>query len=188
MAFILQDEFNGSGSTGGTLPTIVGPNTITRRLQVFTAGSTYTLARVGQRLRADSYPKNCTLAIYSISAGAPSSLLRSETITITGDDWVYVNLDPTLDLISGTQYGIATFEPASGTTSIVFDTSSPGYAGGSRYGYITPANIWVLSSTNLDMYFRTYSEVQEAPKPVNPTPTDIDTGIVLLPTLSWEAG
>ena len=188
MAFILEDEFNASGTEGFTLPIVFGPNTFTRRAQVFTPGNSYTLARVGMRLRANAYPKSFTLAIFSTSAGVPNSLLVSEAITITGDDWSYVVLDPTLGVTGGTQYAIATYAPVSGTTTAIHDTSVPGYSGGSNYLYVTPAGTWSLANTNLDMFFRTYREVASAPKPITPNPSDSGTGVVLLPTLSWVAG
>ena len=57
--------------------------------------------------------------------------------------------------------------------------------GGSKVGH------WVTNNFNgsTDLWVKSYGTELSAPeKPINPTPTDTDTGIVLLPTLSWEAG
>ncbi len=189
MAFVLQDEHNsGSVHTGYTLPTTVGPNTVIRWGQVFTAGSSYTLSRVGIKFEASTYPKNCTLAIYSTVEGAPSAQLRSETITIEGGIWTYVNFDPTIGLTSGTQYAIVAIQPTTGTTSARYTATVGAYPGGIPYGYLIPANSWTAGGVNLDIFFRTYSDLLVPEKAVTPAPVDTDTGIVLLPTLSWEKG
>ena len=53
------------------------------------------------------------------------------------------------------------------------------------------AGLWMCQDFHgsLDVLVRSYGTELSAPeKPVNPIPTDTNTGIVLLPTLSWEAG
>ena len=52
-------------------------------------------------------------------------------------------------------------------------------------GHGVPFNTTVISS---EYTFTTAGDPPAPNKPTTPTPTDTDTGIVLLPTLSWEAG
>ncbi len=192
MAFTLEESYTpGNTATGFTLPTVAGPFNLTKRAQVFTAGSSYTLARVGLRLGASSQPKNCLVAIYSTSGGVPLSLLTSATMTIDGvDPWKYVEFSSPISINSGTQYAIVSEAPVSGTTNTQFHTGTAPteYPSGGPYLYNSNGPLWIAGTVTQDHPFKTYSELLVPTKPTNPTPTDIGTGIVLLPTLSWEAG
>jgi len=192
MAFTLEESYEpGNTSAGSVLPSTVGPFSFTKRAQVFTAGSSYTLARVALRLGASVQPKDCIVAVYSTSGGAPLSLLTSATMTIDGaDTWKYVEFGSPVNINSGTQYAIVSEAPVSGTTNSQFNTAGvpAGYPSGGPYFYDSNGSSWVAGTTYLDHPFRTYSVLTVPGKAVNPTPTDTDTGIILLPTLSWEAG
>ncbi len=79
-----------------------------------------------------------------------------------------VCLTPALTLLPGTVY--------TWTAQAYMYINQPGHG--------DPFNTTVISSAF------TFTTAGDPPpnKPTNPTPADIGTGIVLLPTLSWEAG
>ena len=79
-----------------------------------------------------------------------------------------VCLTPALTLLPGTVY--------TWTAQAYMYINQPGHG--------DPFNTTVVSSAF------TFTTAGEPPpsKPINPTPTDTNTGIILLPTLSWEAG
>ncbi len=90
--------------------------------------------------------------------------------------------------------------PAAGVT--LYATGNPinlntvfGDTGGDDYswyftglGILTPGNIVVRWNAGNNGPFLFTSGDSSPNKPTTPTPSDTDTGIVLLPTLSWQAG
>ncbi len=93
--------------------------------------------------------------------------------------------------------GTLTFEISSpftyaGTITIPVDSA---LSGSTEYTWQVNLNI-THGTLTFGEVTRNYDTVQVSftteaaapPKPVNPTPSDTDTGIVLFPTLSWQAG
>ncbi len=187
MAFVQEEAHIGSGPTGHIIPLVGGPYSFTKRAQVFTAGRNYILTRVALYLFASSYPNTCLFSLYSTSGGSPSSSLSSGTIAIIGGI-TYLILPTPVALTGGHQYALVTGIPDSGTSQSSYTTSVGGYLYGNPFRWDANGSSWVAGTTNFDMLFQTFSGSAAPSKPTNPTPTDTNTGIVLQPTLSWEAG
>ena len=193
MSFILEESYTpGNTNLGSTIPFVGGPFNFTRRTMIFTASKSYTLAKIALRLRASAYPKDCTVALYNVAGGEPSGLLTSETMTLTAiESWPSIELSSPVSLNSGTQYAIVSDAPVSGTTSSYYHSGAnegTSYPNGYSLIWDDNGSNWILIDLLDDHPFRLYSELSTPEKATNPTPTDIGTGIVLLPTLSWEAG
>lgn len=181
MAFILEQQHVGGGSQGYTLPAVGGPYNFTRRAQVFTANSNYTLTRIALYLYASSYPKDCLFSLYSTSGGVPLSLLTSGTIDILGTI-SYLTLAIPVVLSNGDQYALVTDAPASGTSTALYVSSDPG---GTPFYWDSNGSTWVGGVANSDIMYKLFSGSEA--RTINlSSPTNEDTGIILQPLLEWS--
>ncbi|KKL77012.1 hypothetical protein LCGC14_2039100 [marine sediment metagenome] len=135
--------------------------------------------------------------IYYSGGGTSLSLtsLQVELLNITRNHPITFNLvaDPPL---GGFPW---VFNPSSGIDIEPIDTpsdlnQSTGDTGGDEYswylaclGVLDGSTVIRWNSVNNGPYLFTSGDGTPS-KPTNPIPTNTDTGIVLLPTLSWQAG
>lgn len=135
--------------------------------------------------------------IYYSGGGTSLSLtsLQIELLNITKSHPTTFNLvaDPPL---GGFPW---VFDPSSGIDIEPIDTpfdlnASTGDTGGDKYSWyvsgfgVIDGSIVVRWNAGNNGPFLFTSGDPSPSKPTNPTPTDTDTGIILLPTLSWQAG
>jgi len=95
-------------------------------------------------------------------------------------------------LTAGTQYAIVVRAPSGSSSNKLYwvANASSVYAGGVQmFSSTSGANGgWTLYADK-ELWFKEYGDPGGASKPVNPTPSDTDTGISInLSELSWESG
>jgi hypothetical protein len=153
MAYTLQDYYN----TNDDIDEGIGSNQW--RAQSFTANQTYTLTRVGLKLRDNGVVNTVTVGIRSSLTGPDLDYVSFNGDTELTDTaaWYYMDFTGAVELTSGNTYYIVVRTNGAASALVTrMDQTSPTYAGGSRWYSTNSGASWNQSST-IDWMFETYS-------------------------------
>jgi hypothetical protein len=157
MAYTLKDSYNTNDDAGNYITNAHWEG------QRFTAGSSYTVTRVGFKLYRTAGVTG-TLTVHVRATAATGEDLASGTYDVstittdTGGEWIYFSLGAGTALTGSTAYTvILSFDVADiNKVYLRWDASSPAYGGGSRIYSNNSGSSWTTDGTRDDM-FETYS-------------------------------
>ena len=131
--------------------------------QSFTAGSSYTVARVAFLMYRSGTPGNVPVNLYATDGASKPTGAALATVTFDADtlttnsdgEWKELTFDAPYSVVSGTKYAIIP-EPTAGNLYLHRDVTSPTYTGGNVLYTGDGGSSWTLLTTQ-DMMFKTYT-------------------------------